>query len=94
MAAVAVGLATLTTLALRLDDPWWAGVSAFVCTQASAPKSVVKGLLRVSGTAAGAAIGFVLAPWAVYDPAATLLLLFAAGTLAILGSLLSPHGYT
>jgi uncharacterized membrane protein YccC len=92
-AALAVGLATLLALMLRLNDPWWAGISAFVCTQASGPQSFAKGLLRVTGTAAGAGIGFLLAPWVVYDPVATLLFLFVAGALAILGSLFSPHGY-
>lgn len=93
LAALAVGAAVVLALALRLGDPWWAGISAFICTQASQPQSLDKAALRIVGTIVGAALGFVLAPWAAYDPAATLLLLFAAGTLAILGGLLSPHGY-
>lgn len=92
-AALAVGSATLAALLLRLDAPWWAGISAFTCTQASRPQSGAKGLLRIAGTVAGAAAGFVFAPWFVYDAPATLLLLFTAGTLAIAGSLLSRHGY-
>ena len=92
-AAVAVGSATLAALLLRLDDPWWAAISAFTCTQASWPQSGAKGLLRIAGTVAGAAAGFVFAPWFVYDVPATLLLLFTAGTLAIAGFLLSRHGY-
>jgi uncharacterized membrane protein YccC len=93
IAALTVGIAILLALALRLDDPWWAGISGFICTQASAPQSLRKGALRIVGTLAGAAAGFVLAPAVVYDPLATVLLLFVAGTLAILGALLSPHGY-
>ena len=92
-AALAVGSAILAALLLRLDAPWWAGISAFTCTQASVPQSGAKGLLRIAGTAAGAVTGFVFAPWFVYDALATLLLLFTAGTLAIAGSLLSRHGY-
>jgi uncharacterized membrane protein YccC len=93
IAAMAVGTAVILALALRLDDPWWAGISAFICTQATQPQSLQKGALRIVGTVSGAALGFVLVPWAAYDPAATMLLLFAAGALAIAGSLLSSHGY-
>jgi uncharacterized membrane protein YccC len=92
-AALAVGTAVTLALALRLDDPWWAGISAFVCTQATRPQSLQKGGLRIMGTVTGAGLGFVLVPWAAYDSAATMLLLFAAGALAIAGALLSPHGY-
>ncbi|TCR93187.1 FUSC family protein [Rhizobium sp. BK376] len=92
-AALAVGVAILAALALRLEDPWWAGISAFVCTQASHPQSLQKGAMRIIGTAVGALAGFILTPWAAYDPLATMLLLFCAGTLAIMGALLSPHGY-
>jgi uncharacterized membrane protein YgaE (UPF0421/DUF939 family) len=93
MAALSVGLAVVVALALRLQDPWWAGISGFVCTQASQPQSLQKSGLRVAGTLAGAAVGFAFASWTSYDPAATLLALFFAGTLANLGALLSPHGY-
>lgn len=91
--AVVVGLSILIALLLRLDDPWWAGISGFVCTQATHPQSLRKGALRILGTTVGAVAGFMLAPWAVYDPVATALLLFGAGTLAILGGLLSSNGY-
>ncbi|TCL70387.1 FUSC family protein [Rhizobium sp. BK251] len=93
MAAISVGLAVVLALLLQLDDPWWAGISAFMCTQASQPQSLQKGALRIVGTLGGAAIGFVFAPWFAYDPVATMLLLYFAGTFGILGSLLSPHGY-
>ncbi|MBB5574006.1 MULTISPECIES: FUSC family protein [Rhizobium] len=92
IAALAVGLALVLALMLRVNNPWWAGISAFLCVQASHPQSWQRGGMRMVGTLVGAALSFVLAPWVVYDPLATVLLLFAAGTLAILGSLLSPHG--
>jgi uncharacterized membrane protein YccC len=94
VAALSVGLAIILALALRLDNPWWAGISAFICTQASEPQSLHKGALRILGSLFGAAIAFVLAQASLaYDPAATIMLLFVAGTVAILGALLSPHGY-
>ena len=93
IAALAVGLALVLALILRLNNPWWAGISAFMCVQASHPQSWQKGGMRIVGTLAGAIASFALVPLAVYDPVATMLLLFTAGTLAILGALLSPHGY-
>ncbi|MDL2406266.1 FUSC family protein [Rhizobium calliandrae] len=93
IAALAVGLALVLALILRLNNSWWAGISAFLCVQANHPQSWQKGGMRIVGTLIGAAVSFALVPWAVYDPVTTLLLLFAAGTLAILGALLSPHGY-
>ncbi len=92
-AALAVGAATLLALLLRLEDPFWAGISAFVCTQPGRSQALRKGAFRIAGTFGGATLGLTLAPLAAYDPAATMLLLYLAGTLAILGSLLSPHGY-
>ncbi|MDK4739715.1 FUSC family protein [Rhizobium sp. CNPSo 3464] len=93
IAALAVGLALVFALLLRLNNPWWAAISAFICVQASHPQSWQRGGLRIVGTLVGAVLSFALVPWAVYDPVATVLLLFATGTLAILGALLSPHGY-
>jgi uncharacterized membrane protein YccC len=93
IAALAVGLALVLALILRLNNPWWAGISAFICVQASHPQSWQKGGMRIAGTLIGAVLSFALVPWVVYDPLATVLLLFAAGTLAILGALLSLHGY-
>jgi uncharacterized membrane protein YccC len=92
-AALAVGIATVLALALRLQNPWWAGISAFLATQASQPQSLHKGILRIVGSAAGAGIAFGLTPLMAYDQAATLLFLFTAGTLTILGFTVSRYGY-
>jgi uncharacterized membrane protein YccC len=92
-AAFAVGAAILLALALRLQDVYWAGISAFVCIQASQPQSVRKGLHRILGTVVGAALALLLFPLVAFDHAATMLLLFCAGSLAILGSLVSRYSY-
>jgi uncharacterized membrane protein YccC len=91
--AFAVGGAVLLALALRLQAPYWAGISGFICMQASQPQSLRKALHRMWGTALGAAVALLVFPWIAYDHAATMLLLFVAGTLAILGSLLSRFSY-
>ncbi len=92
-ASVAVGAAIFLALILRLQDVYWAGISAFVCMQANQPQSTRKGLHRILGTVAGAAAALILFPMLAYDHAGTLLLLFCAGTLSILGSLVSRYSY-
>jgi uncharacterized membrane protein YccC len=92
-ATLAVGTAVFLALALRLQAPYWAGISAFICIQASQPKSLRKALHRIWGTLLGAAAALLMFPWIAYDHAATMLLLFVAGTLAILGSLVSRSPY-
>lgn len=91
--AFVVGGAVILALILRLQAPYWAGISGFICVQASQPQSLRKALHRMWGTALGAAVALVVFPWIAYDHAATMLVLFVAGTLAILGSLLSRFSY-
>lgn len=92
-AALAVGVAILLALALRLQDVFWAGISAFVCTQASQPQSLRKGLHRMLGTLLGAAAALICFPPVAFDHAATMLLLFVSGSAAIAGSLVSRYSY-
>jgi uncharacterized membrane protein YccC len=92
-AALAVGVAIVLALALRLQDVFWAGISAFVCTQASQPQSFKKGFHRIIGTLLGAAAALVFFPLVAFDHAGTMLLLFVAGSAAIAGSLVSRFSY-
>lgn len=92
-AALSVGTAVTLALMLRLQGPFWAGISAFICIQASQPQSLRKALHRILGTLLGAASALLIFPWIAYDHVATMLLLFVAGTLAILGALLSTYSY-
>jgi uncharacterized membrane protein YccC len=92
-AAFAVALATTAALVLQLNDAWWAAISAFVCTQATAPASLQRGLLRILGTAIGAGLALLLAPLLAEDTPAITLALFAVSTLGVLGLQVSPHGY-
>lgn len=92
-AAAAVLLATICAQWLHLEQPAWAAVSAFMITQATAPAAWRRGLLRLAGTAAGAALGVLLASWVLYDGVACVLLLMLAAFGGILGMLTSRHGY-
>ena len=92
-AGLGVGLAIVAALALRLDQPYWAGISAFVCSQRTQAMLLDKALNRIVGTALGACVALLMYGLVAYDSAAMLLLLFAAGTLAVLGNLVSAHPY-
>lgn len=91
--ALGVGLAVVLALALRLDQPYWAGISAFVSSQPARPASVNKALSRMLGTALGAAAPLLMYRFVTFDTAGMLLLLFVAGTLAVVGNLVSEHPY-
>ena len=91
--ALAVALAVMAALVLRVDAPWWAAISAFVSTQATAPASLRRGALRIAGTAIGAAAGLLLSPWLIEDRVAVCLALFVASSLGVLGFQVSRHGY-
>lgn len=93
MVALAVALATTVALWVRVDAAWWAAISAFVSTQASAPASLRRGILRILGTALGAIVAVLLLPWLVEDPVALSLTLLAASTVGVIGFLVSQRGY-
>jgi uncharacterized membrane protein YccC len=93
MTALAVALAATIALALRVDAVWWAAVSAFVSVQTSAPASLRRGVLRIAGTAIGAAAGFLMSPLLVEDFVAVSLVLLVVSTAGVLGLLVSPRGY-
>lgn len=54
--------AVLLALALDLEDPWWAGITAVAILQAEARATLVRSIERMLGTIAGAVIGFLLVP--------------------------------
>ncbi len=93
MTALAVALAIIMALALRVDAVWWAAISAFVSTQATAPAALRRGALRIVGTAAGAALAVVLTPWLVDDHVALSLVLLVVSSGGVLGLQVSAHGY-
>ncbi len=93
MTAISVALSVTAALALHLDDPWWAAISGFVSVQATRPASLRRGLLRITGTVIGAALGLVLASSLAYDHVACVIFLFIFTALGVLGGMLSRHGY-
>ncbi len=80
VAAVSVTLSTTLALALQLDAPWWVAISGFMSLMSTGAASLRRGLLRLTGTIAGAVLGFIMARWLPHDHLA--LCLFLALTTA------------
>jgi uncharacterized membrane protein YccC len=91
--ALSVVLAVTLAQWASLDDAWWAGISGYMASQATAPASLQRGIVRIVATTAGAAVGFVAMGLVAYDHVALCLFLFVTGTLGVLGMSVSPHGY-
>jgi uncharacterized membrane protein YccC len=91
--ALSVGLALTLAFWLHLSAPYWAAITGYVCMQASQPASLRRAIHRIFGTICGAFGSMALFSVVAYDHFATMILLFFAGTIAILGSLLSRYSY-
>ncbi len=92
VAACSVMLATTLALALEVDSPWWAAISAFMSLMSTGAGSLRRGMLRMTGTIAGAVLGFVMARWLPYDHFALYLFLAATTMLGVIAMQVSPHG--
>jgi uncharacterized membrane protein YccC len=93
IATLSVVLSVLAALYLHLDNAWWAGISGFIVSQATSAASFKKGLQRIGGTAAGAAVAFVAMRWIAYDHVACYLFLLICTFVGVLGFEVSRNGY-
>ena len=91
-AALSVALATTVALAVHVEETWWAAISGFMCSQATAPASLQKGVLRIVGTLGGAGLALLLSPWLKQDAIGLSLALFAVSITGVVGLLVSEHG--
>jgi len=92
VAACAVVLATYLALLLEIQSPWWAAISAFMSLTATGGGSLRRGMLRMTGTAAGALLGFIMARWLPYDHFAMYLFIAGVTMLGVVAMQVSPHG--
>jgi uncharacterized membrane protein YccC len=92
-AAASVTLAVLAALALHADDPWWAGISAFVVSKAAFSVAVSRGIMRVAGSVVGAIIALVVLRLFVYQSLPFCLGLFALSCIGMFGFACSRFGY-
>ena len=92
-AAASVTLAVLAALALHSDEPWWAGISAFMVTRASPRVAVPRAFMRVAGSIAGAAVALVVLRLFVYQSLPLCVSLFALSCIGTFGFVTSRNGY-
>jgi uncharacterized membrane protein YccC len=92
-AAASVTLAVLAALALHADDPWWAGISAFVVSKAAFSEAVSRGIMRVAGSVVGAIAALVTLRLFVYQSLPFCLSLFVLSCIGMFGFVCSRFGY-
>jgi uncharacterized membrane protein YccC len=92
-AASSVTLAVVAALAVHSDNPWWAGISAFMVTRASLSVAFSRGVMRVAGSAVGAFIGLIVLRLFVYQPLPFCLCLFLVAFIGFFGFACSRFGY-
>src|SRR5215510_13193236 len=92
-AALSVTLAVLAALVVHSDEPWWAAVSAWMVTRSTLAVALSRGVMRIVGSAAGAAIAVIVLGLFAYDPLPFCLCLFAMAWVGLFGFAKSRHGY-
>jgi uncharacterized membrane protein YccC len=92
-AAASVTLAVLAALALHSDEPWWAGISAFMVTKASPSVAVPRAVMRVAGSIGGAAAALVVLRLFVHQSLPFCLSLFVLSCIGTFGFVGSRNGY-
>src|ERR1700746_1653076 len=92
-AALSVAVAALAALMLHSDEPWWAAVSAWMVTRSSLAAALSRGLMRIVGSTAGAAVAVILLGRFAYEPLPFCLCLFVIAWVGLFGFAKSRHGY-
>jgi uncharacterized membrane protein YccC len=92
-AAASVTLAILGALALHSGEPWWAAITAFMVTRASASLAVSRAIMRIAGSIVGAVTALVLLRLFVYQSLPFCLSLFVLSCIGSFGVVCSRFGY-
>jgi uncharacterized membrane protein YccC len=92
-AAASVTLAVLAALALHSDEPWWAGITAFLVTRAAPAVAVLRALMRVAGSIVGAVLALIVLRLFVYQSPPFRLCLFLLAFVGFFRFAASRHGY-
>jgi uncharacterized membrane protein YccC len=92
-AALSVALAVQAALILHSDEPWWAAISAWMMTGISLADALPKAVMRMFGSAAGAAVAVIILGLFAYDPLPFCLCLFAMAWAGLFGFAKSSRGY-
>jgi uncharacterized membrane protein YccC len=91
-AALASALSMIVAMALHLDNPYWAAITAVSIVVPDVSTSFVRSIDRGLGTVAGAAIGYLGAHF-VGEPLMFQLICASAVAFGIYGTERSGHGY-
>jgi uncharacterized membrane protein YccC len=92
-AALSVTLAIIAALAMHSDNPWWAGLSAFMVSRASPAVTLSRGLMRIVGSIVGAALGVIILRLFVFQPLPFCLCLFLVAFIGSFGFAISRFSY-
>jgi uncharacterized membrane protein YccC len=90
--ALASSLAILAAMALDLDAPFWAGITAFGMVQHDVSATLLRSFDRVLGTIAGAVLGYIGAA-AVADHAIFFILSMTVVSFMLYAQARADHGY-
>jgi uncharacterized membrane protein YccC len=90
---LSVTLAVLAAFMLHSDEPWWAAISAWMVGRSALTAALSRGIMRIIGSAVGAAIAMIVIGLFVYDPLPFCLCLFALAVAGLIGFATSRHGY-
>ena len=66
-AALSVALAAFAALILHSDEPWWAAISAWMMSGISLADALPRGVMRILGSIAGAAVAILVLGLFAYD---------------------------
>src|SRR5204862_3886361 len=91
--ALSMTLSVLAALAMHSDNPWWAGISAFMVTRASLAVALSRGMMRIAGSVVGAAMAVILLRLFVYEPLPFCLSLFLVAFIGFFGFAISRFSY-
>jgi uncharacterized membrane protein YccC len=92
-ASLSVTLSACAAFALHSDEPWWAAISAWMVTRSSLSEALSRGVMRIVGSTAGAAIAVIVLGLFAYHPLPFCLCLFAMAWAGLFGFAKSRHGY-
>src|SRR6516162_10719309 len=92
-AALSVALAAFVALILHSDEPWWAAISAWMMTGISLADALPRGVMRILGSIAGAAVAVLVLGLFAYDLLPFCLCLFTIAWVGLFGFAKSRHGY-
>jgi uncharacterized membrane protein YccC len=89
-----VALAILFAHLLHADNVAWAAFTGFVLMRGHVSESLLRGIMRIVGTAAGAALGLLVVPMAAHSLPFATMLVALIGMIGLYGMLTAKRAYS